>query len=448
MVGLSYLRTASGAVPGGLRRMLARVALGLALLTLAGAGGFGAQAAGVELRLLACGSFVEDMRIVAERFSQVHPDISVVVEDATSCWTSLEERMLVGHLGGTAPDLSLWQDETFANFVEQGVLANLDPFIEKDPVVQEELRHYVRPALEAFQYDPANRAVGQGSFYGLSYGGGEVLAFYNNDLFERRGLARPADDWTWDEFLAVNMHLTEINSAGEITQYGTSFNAWWLYTWMPFIWSNGGDFFSEPLRDRSVLRSPQTIEALTFVSDLFNQYQVATTESAMFLQGQAGFRVDGPWHVPAVENAEGRFDWGVASFPPVKAGLERQQTRVTFDGIVMAATTKHPEEAWAFIRYLVAGEGRDLLAERGKLIPASTRAFDISPWGDPTSARHHFVRLMHLARIQPIILEWVQVDRELARLHDELIWQRRNPAEVVEEAHQLLDRAARGSRSR
>ena len=402
----------------------------------------------VELRLLACGNFVDDMRAVAERFSQVRPDIKVVVEDAVGCWAPLEERMLVAHLGGTAPDLALWQDETFANFVEQGVLANLDPFIEKDPVVQEELQYYLKPALEAYQYDPETRTVSRGSFYGLSIGGGQVVAFYNADMFERKGLAAPADDWTWDDFLSMNMHLTEINSAGEITQYGTNFNGWWLYSWMPLVWSNGGDFFNEPTRDRSVFRSPQTIEALTFLYDLFHQYQVATAEAPPFVQGQAGFRIDGPWYTTAVESAEGNFNWGVAAFPPVKAGPEYQQTRVTFDGIAMSATTKHPDEAWAFIRFVVAEEGRDILASRGRLIPASSQAFETSPWADPSSPRHHFIRLMNLARIQPIILEWVQVDRELQRLNDQLIWAGRNPIEIVEEAHQILDRAARESHSR
>lgn len=434
----------SGRMRKTLRRTMGVLVLLLALAVMANA----AVAAQVELRLLACGGFVDDMRAVVERFSEVRPDINVVIEDALICWTALEERMLVGHLGGAAPDLALWQDETFANFAEQGVLANLDPFIEKDPIVQEELEYYLKPALEAYQYDPETRTVNRGSIYGLSIGGGEVLAFYNADLFERKGLAPPADDWTCDEFLSMNMHLTEFNNAGDVVQYGTSFNGWWLYTWMPLVWSNGGDFFNEPTRDHSVFRSPQTIEALTFLHDLYHQYQVATAEAPPFLQGWAGFRVDGPWYVSAVESAEGNFEWGVASFPPVKAGAEYQQSRVTFDGIVMSATTEHPEEAWAFIRFVVAEEGRDILAARGRLIPASSRAFDASPWADPSSPRHHFVRLMHLARIQPIILEWVQVDRELTRLNDQLVWQRRSPIEVVEEAHQILDRAARESHRR
>jgi len=42
----------------------------------------------------------------------------------------------------------------------------------------------------------------------------------------------------------------------------------------------------------------------------------------------------------------------------------------------------------------------------------------------------------------------VQVDRELQRLNDQLIWAGRNPIEIVEEAHQILDRAAQESHSR
>jgi len=403
-----------------------------------------ASGATTEIRLLTCCGLSSLWTEIAERFTEEHPDIRVVVEVAAGGWQGLEEQFLVAHLGGSAPDLALWQDETFANFAVRGVIANLQPYVEQDSFVESELAHYLPQALQAFQVDLETRAIGSGDLYGISYGGGEVHLFYNTELFERFGVADPPDSWTWDEFLSIGRQLTVIESDGEVSQYGLSMRDLWIYTLLPFVWSNGGDFFTEPVRSRSVFNSSENIETLEFIQSLFLEHQVAHASEQNFFSERAAMRPDGPWFTRNMETGGVDFNWRVAAFPPTNKGPQSQQTRVTFDGIVMSSDTPNAAAAWEFIRYIIAGNGRDLYAQIGELIPVSQRAFAQSVWGDPGYPGHRFVELMPLARVQPIILEWTQVDREMGRLFRELL-RGRNPAEVAVEGHEILDRLARES---
>src|SRR5690606_23120210 len=74
-----------------------------------------------------------------------------------------------------------------------------------------------------------------------------------------------------------------------------------------------------------------------------------------FRQGRAAMRIDGTGSLERMDIAIGdRFDWDLGPRPmgPVSRGYY-----LASDMFGMSATTKHPEEAWRLLSYLVSQEG-------------------------------------------------------------------------------------------
>jgi multiple sugar transport system substrate-binding protein len=99
--------------------------------------------------------------------------------------------------------------------------------------------------------------------YALPRGYTPLLIAYNRDLFDRSGIAYPADDWTWDDFLRIARQLTRDHDHDQrIDAWGVAFDRRPAF-WLPWIWSGGGDVLcSDGRRASGCLDTPATIAAL------------------------------------------------------------------------------------------------------------------------------------------------------------------------------------------
>ncbi|WP_374689157.1 extracellular solute-binding protein, partial [Promineifilum sp.] len=75
--------------------------------------------------------------------------------------------------------------------------------------------------------------------------------------------------------------------------------------------------------------------------------------------------------------ANADFRVGVAPFP---IGPVRRATLATTDGFAIPATTRHPEEAWELVKFLISQEYGLAMAETSFLQPA--RAPLVNQWAD------------------------------------------------------------------
>ena len=96
--------------------------------------------------------------------------------------------------------------------------------------------------------------------------------FYNKDLLKRGGFvdaqgnARPPKNWT--ELSEMAVKLTERNARGGITRLGfaPNYGNAWLYL---YAWMNGGHFMT-PDRRHATLNNPQVVEALQWMTRVYD----------------------------------------------------------------------------------------------------------------------------------------------------------------------------------
>ena len=331
----------------------------------------------VELRFMLWDSIQRDAYETSLAiFEEDNPGIDVTIDLAgwSQYWPKLQTEMA----SGTAADIFWNQIQYFPTFLENEVMTDLMPYIERDDI---DLSKYDQTVLGLFEDD--------GKLYTITKDRDAIVLIYNKDLFDEVGLPYPDGSMDWNpedggSYLETAQQLTldeNGNNATDsdfdptnIVQYG-AYSANWD---QPFYWNfmamNGGGVQAEPLSDTFLLDEPETIEAMQFLADLIHEHNVAPATSATqsssgdarqtFYTGRIGMITDGNWALSAyLENAN--FDWGVA---PLPTGPEGRMSVTNGIGEAMYAGSDHKEEAWTVLKWFAGEETHRVFANTGKVL--------------------------------------------------------------------------------
>jgi multiple sugar transport system substrate-binding protein len=133
---------------------------------------------------------------------------------------------------------------------------------------------------------------------------------------------------------------------------------------MPFVWDAGGAELS-PDSKKSTIDSPQSQQGVDFMASLLQKgvYDKSMLErdgtqvENQFKGGRLAVWIGGPWVLGSVERKDdsnwvpaARRNVGVAPMPAGPTG--KGFTFVGGSNLMMFKNTKHPEEAWALMKYL------------------------------------------------------------------------------------------------
>jgi multiple sugar transport system substrate-binding protein len=296
-------------------------------------------------------------QIVAD-FEKASPNITVKVEvsDWESYWTKLKTLLAAK----TPPDMFAIDAPLYLDYQSKGVLLNLQPYLDKNPGMLDGL---YPQTLQAYKT--------QQGYFGLPRDFQTIVLFYNKSMFDAAGMAYPNADWTWDDLRAAAKKLTLVDSAGKTTQYGFSFDMWDMEPgWSEALWSYGGDILNADhtktlIGDPAARTAWQLLYDMTFVdksvpdSTASGQYGGDT-----FLAGVSAMTPLGHWVVPGYADAKLNFD--AAPMPKGPAG---RFTSVNSAGFVIASGSKHPAQAFEFLKFVLSKDGQTRLAELGFACP-------------------------------------------------------------------------------
>src|SRR4051812_5229707 len=133
---------------------------------------------------------------------------------------------------------------------------------------------------------------------------------------------------------------------------------------MPFVWDNGGAELSADAKEATI-NSPEAQEGVEFVGGLitdglYDKSQLerdGTQVENQFKGGRLAVWIGGPWVLGSIGRAEddtwapeARKNVGVAPMPTGPDG--KAYTFVGGSDLVIFKSTKHPNEAWALLKFL------------------------------------------------------------------------------------------------
>ncbi len=288
-------------------------------------------------------------------FEDKNPEVKV--ELVMAPWGEYHTKLLTMIAGGTAPDVMLVDGYYFPKFATRGVLLDLEQFIRDD--------NY---SLDRFWPASLLDCIWEGLVYGLPWGFGPNVMVYNKELFEKHGVEDAYTQytkggWTWDDFLTAAQKMT-IKEEDRITQFGTS--SWMSHPWIsPWLWSNGGGILSED-KSKIIVDTPETIEAVQFQYDLMFKHHVAPQPgeglTGMFETGKMAIASGWPTNV-GIYSRSTDFAFDLVPYPEGKAGrfnILKSNANAIYKG------TKHPQEAWEFVKEIASPEAELLLYRIGQ----------------------------------------------------------------------------------
>ncbi len=307
-------------------------------------------------------TMLEGYQEIVTEFNKVNPDINVVL---SSYPQDYQTKVKAAQAAKKAPDIYI--EEVLANAATSGLFLDLTPYMEADGFKPDEI--YFQPYFDYFcKYEDKYYALPRDVF--------SLAIVYNKKLFDEAGIAYPEEGWTIDEFVDTARLMTDPSKK----QYGTLFpDIWSLF---PLMWSFGADMCNEDgTAGDGVINSDETIQFFKFMQDIIyvDNYAPTPQQLEAFGGSEEGagsaniFQLDQIAMMPVERYAVGDFkaagmDLGVVSFPIGADG--EQWTYGSSPAFSISSATKHPDEAWKFLKFAFGPEGSEILAKTGYFFPA------------------------------------------------------------------------------
>jgi multiple sugar transport system substrate-binding protein len=278
-------------------------------------------------------------------FEKKHPNIKVKLVNIPEDYSQKINSMIIG---GTAPDVILAWEADIHRFAKSGAIDPLDKYIKK---------------TKAFKMDDFIPAVSRlnkenGKIYGLPWCYATEFLYYNKDMFDAAGVEYPNENWTWKDFEEAAKKLT-IRQGDKTVQWGAdaiSFPG----IWYSMIGAAGDDIVD---KNGKLDLSEGLRKALEFQNKLTNVDKVSPQPSVggevvdLFAAGKAAMTRNGSWYISSYRN--NKFHWDIAPLPKE----ERSYASLHTGFFTINSNSKHKEEAWKFIEFMMSDEGQSMISK-------------------------------------------------------------------------------------
>ncbi len=325
---------------------------------------------------------------IADEFEKENPNIKIDIQvnGWDDYWTGLE----AAGTGGSLPDTFWMHSNNIYYYGSNDQLLDLTDYIEKSDKV--DLENYPEGLNEIYNID--------GKQYAIPKDYDTIALWYNKTLFDEAGLAYPDDTWTWDTMKEAARKLTKDDGS----QYGFCAGLHNQEGYYNFVYQNGGKIISED-RKESGYNDEKTIQGIeeyfSYVKEGLSPEIYDDQARAEAMQnGLCAMGLFGSWNLSgfaATDFMKDNFDCAV--LPSANDG-----GRATiFNGLgnAIAATTKHPDEAWKWVEYLSSKEGQERQAELGIAISAYNDTADQFAAAYPMFQAKCYMDMIGDAQIRP-----------------------------------------------
>ena len=280
-----------------------------------------------------------------EEFNNMQSEIRVVVDNVPAGDTYT--KLALTTEAGNPPDvyMTYWTIGAASN----GLAYDLTPFVEKEGKAW--FDSYVESAWTFNEFG--------GKYYGVPYRVSPVSVIINKNMFEKANLDLPPHDWTWEDFFETARLLTNEAEgeygyciSGSAESHGTDAQFY------PFLFSAGGKMINP--EGLAGFNSPEGAEALSFMIELIESGVVppGTTSASnntcvdLLASDKAAMWIDAAMWLGFIRGPRPEVNITLATMPQHTIA----STNNGGTGLGMASKTKHPEEAWKFLKFITSDE--------------------------------------------------------------------------------------------
>lgn len=298
-------------------------------------------------------------------FKKQYPDIDVDLHVLAQS-DVYQNFLIAASSGDQLPDVVNLESLRLSQMIETGGLLD----------ITDKVAPY-KDKMNAYKWADATK---DGKIYALPWDSGPVVMFYRNDLFKEAGLPYKPEDVaaqlkTWDDYMKFAKQLKEKTGVAMLAESKSQTDGVFFQQmlWQRDLWMFG--------KDGSVqLDHPEVIKTAQYFVDLVKNgyvYEVKPWSDAWyssFQQNKEATIVGASWYeglLPTLIDPDASGKWSVVPMPKWSAD-DRYSSAI--DGganLAINKNSKHPEEAWKFIEFMLGKEESQLkMMKEGGLFPS------------------------------------------------------------------------------
>jgi len=306
-------------------------------------------------------------KLLVDEFNKTHPNIEVQLKEMPSD-SGKSHDQYVTMFSAKSNEIDVFDLDVIwpAEFAQAGYLLPLDRFIQQDGI---KMSDYIQGAVQA------------GNFSGQQW---TMPKFIDAGLlFYRTDLVKEAPK-TWDDLIKA----AKDTKGKEGTKFGYLMQAkqyeGLVCNFIEFIGSYGGRVIDE--KNQVVINSPETIKGLNKMIEVVKSGLVPSNittftepeSNTSFMQGEAALLRNWPYAFATAQDEKQSKIKGKVAVAPLPAG--DKGSAATLGGWMAGINknSKHPKEAWEFLKFMTGKEGQKISATKGGLAPTYLPSYDDS----------------------------------------------------------------------
>jgi multiple sugar transport system substrate-binding protein len=331
---------------------------------------------------------------VKKEFEAANPGITVKFEVVP--WDVLLQKLTTDITAGTNADLSIIGTRWLIDFVQQDVAEPLDGYIKPD---------FKDRFIDTF----LSPSIMEGKTYGLPIAASARAMYYNKELFEKAGIAKPPATWT-----ELQEDARKIKALGSGT-FGFGLQGKEIETDVYYyyaMWSQGTEILNKD--GTSGLGTPGALEAAKLYKSMIDEglTEPGVTSNNredvqnLFKQGKVGMMITAPFLSNQIKDEAPNLKYGVAAIPDGPTGA--RGTYGVTDSIIMFKNSKNKDEAWKLLDFLFTTEQRAKFTQGEGFLPVNKEEAKMDYYVNNADLAA-FTALLPDARFAPVIPGWEEV---------------------------------------
>ena len=366
---------------------------------------------------------------LVDRFNRDRHDIEVEALYIGQPDTQLP-KILAATVSGQPPDI-LWYVPQIAGKLNQlGALLSLENWLDRATIKSE-----IEPAMfDSMKLD--------GHILSVPFATNNAAVFYRPSLFKQAGITKLPE--TWSELAQTAQKLTQKDPQNRSDRYGIYLSLgkgeWNVFTWLPFIYSAGGDLLVE---GKPNLVNDGAIAALQFGSDLVRSGVAMLSppergyEIDEFVAGKVAMQITGPWTLAQLKSS--KIDYGVFPIPVAK----QPAAVVGGENLFVFKTNSIREKASIqFLEYVLSEEFQTEWALKTGYLPVNIKSQQSPAYQDfvrDNPVIKVFLDQMQSAKSRPIIPQYNRLSENLGRAIEASLLGKQTPESALKRSQQRLE---------
>ncbi|AIQ11064.1 extracellular solute-binding protein [Paenibacillus durus] len=295
------------------------------------------------------------MQELIPAFERDHPDIRIKCINLANN-NELKYNLIARASSGRGPDVVRMDIAWVPEFSHKGLLEPLNGFPGFNDV------------RDAFHQKVMNAGHYNDQYYSLPLNLFTKLTIFNRELLARSGYSEPPH--TMDEILELVRKQHFVIGLGGLEPWDT----------LPYLYSLGGSFMDRDFtRASGYLNSDRTVRAVEKLAKLYKDKLIHLSAVTQNRDNWAGVRNgnllltdEAPWFFSLLKESDKRLALKQTLSVPFP---KRNGTGSIIGGenLVIMKGSRHPVEAWVFMKWMTGLEGQLIMAKAG-LIPTNKEA--------------------------------------------------------------------------